>query len=148
MTHRRRVLVTSGGWRGVEIARTIVSHRTGRGRQLPAPACGAHRRRAMRPARTLALVLFPLLASAAAEAAPRGRPLSRPSLEVRAPVRTVTDTRRFTEHVLRELPTAARQPGDYAQRRRWGAPVRRGGPMAARAISVTAHRHRPDGEGR
>src|SRR4029453_18113014 len=120
MTHRRRVLVTSGGWRGVEIARTIVSHRTGRGRQLPAPACGAHRRRAMRPVRTLALVLFPLLASAAAEAAPRGRPLSRPSLEVRAPVRTVTDTPRLPGPVLRALPPAAGPPGASARVPRWG----------------------------
>jgi len=79
----------------------------------------------MRPVRTLALVLLPLLASAAAEAAPRGRPLSRPSLEVRAPVRTVTETRRLTEHVLRELPAAAGPSGAYARVTRWVEDVTR-----------------------
>ena len=79
----------------------------------------------MRPLRTLALVLFPLLASAAAEAAPRGHPLPRPPLEVRAPLRTVTEPRRFTEHVLRELPTAAGPPGAYAQVTRWVEEVTR-----------------------
>ncbi len=92
----------------------------------------------MRLVRTLALVVFPLLVAAAAEAAPRGRPLSRPSLEVRAPVRTVTDTRPFTEHVLRELPTVAGPPGAYAQVTRWVEEVtrpRRDG--ASRLVVVT-----------
>jgi hypothetical protein len=79
----------------------------------------------MHPVRTLALLLAPLLASAAAEAAPRGRPAPRPSLEVRAPLRTAPKPRPSTEHVLRDLPTAAVPPGAYLQVTRWVEEVTR-----------------------
>ena len=76
----------------------------------------------MRLARRFALLLAPLLVSAGAEAAPRGRPL----LEVRAPLRTVTTAPRpVTERVLRDLPTAAHPPGAYAQVTRWVEEVTR-----------------------
>src|SRR5262249_44787837 len=121
----REVLVTSGTRRGVAIAGIIVGHRTGRVCQLPTLAAGAHRRRAMRSVRKLGLLLAPLLASVAAEAAPRVRPVQRPALEVRAQVRRVTEPHRFTEHVLRDLPTATRPPGAYAEVTRWVEAVTR-----------------------
>jgi hypothetical protein len=79
----------------------------------------------MRLVRRFALLLAPLLAFAGAEARPRGRPFLGPPLEVRAPLRTVTAPRPFTEHVLRDLPTAAGPPGAYVQVTRWVEEVTR-----------------------
>jgi hypothetical protein len=74
----------------------------------------------MRPVRTLALLAAFFLAPAVAEAAPpRGRPAPRPSLEIRGALRTVTEPRPSTEHVLRELPTAVEPPGAYVRVTRW-----------------------------
>jgi hypothetical protein len=79
----------------------------------------------MRLARRFALLLAPLLVSAGAEAAPRGRAVLRPLLEVRAPLRTVPAPRPVTERVLRDLPTAAGPPGAYVQVTRWVEEVTR-----------------------
>jgi len=73
----------------------------------------------MRSVRKLGLLLAPLLASVAAEAAPRVPPVQRPALEVRAQARTVSEPHRFTEHVLRDLPTVTRPAGAYAEVTRW-----------------------------
>ncbi|HZJ53952.1 MAG TPA: hypothetical protein VFD38_07410, partial [Myxococcaceae bacterium] len=74
----------------------------------------------MHPLRTLALVAALFLAPATADAAPpRGHPAPRPSLQIRAALRTVAEPRPSTERVLRDLPTAVEPPGAYVKVTRW-----------------------------
>jgi hypothetical protein len=80
----------------------------------------------MHPARTLS-VLAALLATAAATAAPRVRPTARPALELRAALRSLSESRASAAHVLRTLPTPVESPGAYARVSRWVEDVARPG---------------------
>src|ERR1043165_9964301 len=68
----------------------------------------------MRPVRTLS-VLAALLAAGAATGAPRARPTVRPALELRATLRSLSESRASAAHVLRDMPTPVESPGAYAR---------------------------------
>ena len=76
--------------------------------------------------RTLALFAA-LVPAAAASAAPRDRPTSRPGLEIRAALRSLAESRASAAHVLRDLPTPVASPGAYARVSRWVEDVARPG---------------------
>jgi hypothetical protein len=76
--------------------------------------------------RTLTM-LAALLLAAAASAAPRGRPTARFGLEVRAALRSLSESRVSAAHVLRDLPTPVESPGAYARVSHWVETVARPG---------------------
>jgi hypothetical protein len=80
----------------------------------------------MFPVRTLTM-LATLLVAAAATAAPRGRPTARFGLEVRAALRSLSESRASAAHVLRDLPTPVESPGAYARVSTWVENVARPG---------------------
>src|SRR5512138_2309816 len=73
----------------------------------------------MHPVRTIALLGALLLVPTAASGAPRDGAGPRPSLQVRAALRTLLEPRMSAEHLLRNLPSAAAPPGAYARVTRW-----------------------------
>ena len=89
----------------------------------------------MRPIWTLAL-LAALLLAAAASAAPPGRPTPRPGLEIRAALRSLTESRASAAHVLRDLPSPVEAPGAYARVARWVEDVARPGPDGTPKVVV------------
>jgi len=80
----------------------------------------------MRPVRTLS-VLAALLAAGAATGAPRARPTVRPALELRATLRSLSESRASAAHVLRDMPTPVESPGAYARVSHWVENVARPG---------------------
>jgi len=89
----------------------------------------------MRPIWTLAL-LAALLLAAAASAAPPGRPTPRPGLEIRAALRSLTESRASAAHVLRDLPSPVEAPDAYARVARWVEDVARPGPDGTPKVVV------------
>ena len=89
----------------------------------------------MHPIWTLAL-LAALLLAAAASAAPPGRPTPRPGLEIRAALRSLTESRASAAHVLRDLPSPVEAPGAYARVARWVEDVARPGPDGTPKVVV------------